>query len=113
MWGRLIRFWVREHSGRLLQIHLPINLPRVPAKLYHKALGRSVSFPGLYAITRFRGVDGETMSRKLIGRYILTDPQICHGKPTFRGTRIMVSQVLHQVANGMAWETIVDEWGAK
>jgi uncharacterized protein (DUF433 family) len=50
------------------------------------------------------------MERKLIGRYIVTDPHICHGKPTFRGTRIMVSQVLEQVASGMAWDTIVDEW---
>jgi len=50
------------------------------------------------------------MDRKLIGRYIVTDPHICHGKPTFRRTRIMVSQVLEQVASGMAWDTIVDEW---
>lgn len=47
---------------------------------------------------------------KLIGRYIVTDPSICHGKPTFRGTRIMVSQVLEQVADGMAWEAITAEW---
>ena len=50
------------------------------------------------------------MSRKLYGRYIVSDPEICHGKLTFMGTRIMVSQVLEQVANGMAWETIIDEW---
>jgi uncharacterized protein (DUF433 family) len=50
------------------------------------------------------------MTQKLIGRYIVTDPEICHGKPTFRGTRIMVSQVLEQVANGMVWEAIVEEW---
>lgn len=50
------------------------------------------------------------MKPKLIGRHIVTDPQICHGKPTFRGTRIMVSQVLEQVAAGMAWEAIADEW---
>jgi uncharacterized protein (DUF433 family) len=50
------------------------------------------------------------MKRKLLGRYIVSDPEICHGKPTFRGTRIMVSQVLEQVASGMAWETIVEEW---
>lgn len=56
----------------------------------------------------------EAMTRKkLIGRYIVTDPEICHGKPTFRGTRIMVSQVLQQVADGMAWETIINEWGGK
>ena len=50
------------------------------------------------------------MKQRLIGRYIVTDPKICHGKPTFRGTRIMVSQVLEQVAGGMAWEAIVEEW---
>ena len=47
---------------------------------------------------------------KLLGRYIVADPEICHGKPTFRGTRIMVSHVLEQVAEGMAWEAIIQEW---
>jgi uncharacterized protein (DUF433 family) len=53
------------------------------------------------------------MTQKIVGRYIVTDPKICHGKPTFRGTRIMVSQVLDQVARGMAWETIEEEWRGK
>lgn len=48
---------------------------------------------------------------QLLGRYIVADPAICHGKPTFRGTRIMVWQVLEMVAAGMAWEIIVEEWG--
>ncbi len=50
---------------------------------------------------------------QLLGRYIVADPRICHGKPTFRGTRIMVWQVLEQVASGMAWESIVEEWERK
>jgi uncharacterized protein (DUF433 family) len=45
-----------------------------------------------------------------IGRFIVADSAICHGKPTFRGTRILVSDVLEQVAAGMAWETITTEW---
>ncbi len=53
------------------------------------------------------------MAQKMIGRYIVSDPRICHGKPTFRGTRIMVSQVLEQITSGMAWETIVEEWRGK
>jgi len=53
------------------------------------------------------------MNQKMIGRYIVTDPEICHGKPTFRGTRIMVWQVLEQVASGMAWEAIEEEWQGK
>ena len=47
---------------------------------------------------------------KILGRYIVTDPKICHGKPTFRGTRVFVSDVLEQVASGMAWESIIEEW---
>ncbi|MEW6231205.1 MAG: DUF433 domain-containing protein [Chloroflexota bacterium] len=47
--------------------------------------------------------------RQLLGRYIVADPEICHGKPTFRGTRIMVWQVLEMLAEGLAWETIIEE----
>jgi uncharacterized protein (DUF433 family) len=48
-----------------------------------------------------------------LGRYMVADPKVCHGTPTFRGTRIMVWQVLEQVASGLAWETIVEEWEGK
>ena len=47
--------------------------------------------------------------RRLIGRYIVADDAICHGKPTFRGTRIMVWQVLELVAENMDWEQIIWE----
>jgi len=53
---------------------------------------------------------GKTSPPQLLGRYIVADPEICHGKPTFRGTRIMVADVLEQVADGLAWETIIEEW---
>ena len=48
--------------------------------------------------------------KKLLGRYMVADPEICHGKPTFLGTRIMVAQVLKQVARGMPWDAITAEW---
>jgi uncharacterized protein (DUF433 family) len=51
--------------------------------------------------------------RRLVGRYVVVDKRICHGQPTFRGTRIMVADVLEQVASGMAWEAIVEEWRGK
>ena len=50
------------------------------------------------------------MAAQLIGRHIVADPGICHGKPTFRGTRVLVSDVLAQIAEGMAWETVIQEW---
>lgn len=45
-----------------------------------------------------------------MGRHIVADPRVCHGKPVFRGTRILVSDVLAQVASGMARETIIEQW---
>ena len=48
--------------------------------------------------------------RKMLGRFIVIDPEVCHGKPTFAGTRIMVEQVLKQVASGKDWDAIVAEW---
>jgi uncharacterized protein (DUF433 family) len=50
------------------------------------------------------------MPRKPLGRYIIADPTICHGQPTFLGTRILVTQVLQQVAREMDWDEIIAEW---
>lgn len=50
------------------------------------------------------------MAKRMIGRYIVADPAICHGEQTFRGTRILVADVMEQVAAGIAWETIMEEW---
>jgi uncharacterized protein (DUF433 family) len=53
------------------------------------------------------------MEVKELGKYIVADPGICHGKPTFRGTRIMVWQVLEMLARDMEWEAIIKEWDGK
>jgi uncharacterized protein (DUF433 family) len=50
---------------------------------------------------------------KVLGRYIVADPAIHHGRITFRGTRVLVADILEQVASGMAWEAIVDDWGGR
>jgi uncharacterized protein (DUF433 family) len=46
----------------------------------------------------------------VLGRYVVSDSAICHGKPTFKGTRILVANVLDQVAEGLAWESIIELW---
>ncbi|HOT20624.1 MAG TPA: DUF433 domain-containing protein [Spirochaetota bacterium] len=38
---------------------------------------------------------------------IIIDPNICHGKPCIKGTRIIVSVILDNLANGMKEEDIV------
>ncbi len=48
--------------------------------------------------------------KQSLGRFVVADPAVCHGRPTFRGTRIFVSDVLDDVARGMAWQAIIERW---
>ena len=46
---------------------------------------------------------------KLLER-IEIDPRVCNGKPVIRGTRIPVSVILEQVAEGESWESILTSY---
>ncbi len=43
----------------------------------------------------------------------MADPLICHGKPTYKGTRIMVWQVLQDLARGESVDEIVRAWDGR
>ena len=43
-------------------------------------------------------------------RWIVADPKICHGKPVFKGTRVLVSDVLEMLAEGMSIDEILEEY---
>ena len=68
-----------------------------------------------------RSFDSNTMKARAngkpkrveLGRHIVADALICHGRPTVRGTRIMVWQVLDELAHGMSAEEIVKAWGGQ
>ncbi len=58
--------------------------------------------------------EAKPQQRIELGQYIVADPEICHGKPTFKGTRIMVWQVLDDVAEGRSWDFICNtRWGGR
>jgi len=49
--------------------------------------------------------------RKLEWRdYISTDPMICHGKACITGTRVMVTVILDNLADGMTVEDITKSY---
>jgi len=48
--------------------------------------------------------------RTELGQHIVADPEICHGQLTFRGTRILVADVLYFLAKGYAWERVSHEF---
>ncbi len=45
-----------------------------------------------------------------ITKHIVADSEICHGKPTFKGTRVLVSDVIDLVAAGEPIEKIVKSY---
>jgi uncharacterized protein (DUF433 family) len=49
------------------------------------------------------------MNHRLLNR-ISVDPDICHGKPCIRGTRVMVTVILDNLAEGLPPEEIVAEY---
>lgn len=53
------------------------------------------------------------MKREPLGNRIILDANVCHGSPTFRGTRIFVADVLEQVARGLTPRQIVQQWDGK
>jgi len=50
------------------------------------------------------------MRRIEINKYIIADPNICHGKLTFKGTRIMVWQILGMLAAGESVKEILEDF---
>jgi uncharacterized protein (DUF433 family) len=47
-----------------------------------------------------------------LGQHIVSDPAVCHGRVTFKGSRIFVSDVLADVEQGLSWDFIIRRWGA-
>ncbi len=48
------------------------------------------------------------MERKF--KWIEINPNVCHGKPVFRSTRVLVADVLEMIASGMSIEEILEEY---
>jgi uncharacterized protein (DUF433 family) len=45
-----------------------------------------------------------------LGEYIVSDPEICGGDLTFKGTRVLVKDVLFYVAEGEDWDLIAADY---
>ena len=50
------------------------------------------------------------MSPIAVGKYLVIDPRVCHGKLTFKGTRLPVEIVLYCLSEGMTIESILEDW---
>jgi uncharacterized protein (DUF433 family) len=50
------------------------------------------------------------MARVDVGEHMVIDPEIAHGRLTFKGTRVLVSTVLAYLAKGASLDTIARSW---
>lgn len=50
------------------------------------------------------------MQKSKIGSYLVIDPEICHGKLVFKGTRVPVNTVLSFLAMGDSIKDILRNW---
>ncbi|MCH7763738.1 MAG: DUF433 domain-containing protein [Candidatus Marinimicrobia bacterium] len=41
---------------------------------------------------------------------ISIDPNICHGKPAIKGTRVLVSNILGALASGETYDEIIEDY---
>ena len=55
---------------------------------------------GIAKVREYPDSAGSPMSQSL-GRFVVSDPAVCHGRPTFRGTRIFVGDVLDEGSAGL------------
>jgi uncharacterized protein (DUF433 family) len=45
-----------------------------------------------------------------VGKYLVVHPGVCHGKMTFRGTRVPVETILLYLATGHSFEYLRQSW---
>ena len=50
----------------------------------------------------------KTPKRIEFGQYVVSDLEICHGNLTYKGTRVLVRDVIECLAAGKSWDWISD-----
>lgn len=58
-----------------------------------------------------REMNGETVYEYYpIGHYVVSAPDVCGGRPTFKNTRLEVATILDLLASGWTVECLVEEY---
>ncbi len=48
--------------------------------------------------------------RKEVGKFLVIDPEICHGQMTFKGTRVPVATILALMGKGFSMEQMLSSY---
>ena len=50
------------------------------------------------------------MKARTIGKHLVVDPRVCHGRLTLQGTRVPVQTVLHVLSEGRTVDQVLRGW---
>jgi uncharacterized protein (DUF433 family) len=50
------------------------------------------------------------MKPREIGKHLIVDPRVCHGKLTFKGTRVPVETILYFLSTGRSFQELSAGW---
>jgi uncharacterized protein (DUF433 family) len=53
----------------------------------------------------------KALHQREIGKYIVSDPRVCHGEPTFKGTRKLVRDCIEMAADGLTMAELASRSG--
>lgn len=73
-------------------------------------MGRIWGAGAIPGLSHGRWGAAEEMEREELLRRITVDPNVLVGKPTVRGLRISVEQILHALASGVAAEDLLQDY---
>ncbi len=93
-------------------------------RLTAKAHGNGARAENGNAAPKFKTVPRKARAKKMVtemwggepyefyplGKYVVADPDICSGEPTFKYTRIQAFYALDLIAGGWTVKRIADEW---
>jgi uncharacterized protein (DUF433 family) len=79
-----------------------------------RKVGRAKQSPRVRgeAVHTPRSISEKEQPMKLVevGQFLVVDPRVCHGKLTFKGTRVPVETVLNRLAKGRTVESLLVSW---
>src|SRR5262249_49509873 len=112
----LLRNSVPEAGRHKMQrpLYGPATNPSGPhSGPYHYNFGAKPSHDRKISHTIVYSIDACTrtpMKPVRVGRYLIKDPGVCHGKLTFKGTRVPVETVLNRLGRGRSVDEILQAW---
>lgn len=108
IWGHLTQSGFYAGNGAFAVACL-VNVPELGVELVERKVPRTIVLLDS-GTAKGSGSTASSKESNAAASSIVVDPNICSGKPTIRGTRIMVSNILGMFAGGYSAERVLEAY---